>query len=310
VSRRLPHLFRIANPDLPPLRDDPPRATVSVWPLGRSTGGMSALQMGIQMDRQDQPHSTQKEGVTKPNGRAMSRAGADGHPGNGRARPQSAPAIAPPEQRLADLGEAVGVRCPSCGSPVDEHEYCSTCGLHLIAGPCRPTRWMGNARRLLLPMIALIALAGLGTGIYAIASQPQRTTLRHQVAWLTAASTSVEQQISVLQSSVSRAASKGNLTQLQGTVASLQHGGSLLRSDVGQLEGDVVHLQSSVGQLQGNVSQLQSQTSKVLTCLPQLQQQLDGLTVRTTNVGGWLTSATLSNPTPVSSACVQTVFGF
>jgi prefoldin subunit 5 len=261
------------------------------------------------MDRQDQPHTTQKERITKSNGRPASRTGTDGDSGNGDMRFQSAPMIAPAEQRMADVGEAVEVRCPRCGSPVDEHEYCSSCGLHLIARPYPPSGWTGNARMLLVPLIALIALVALGTGIYAIASQPQTTTLKRQMASLTTSSNSAQQQISILQSSVSHAATKGNLTQLQRTVASLQHGASLLRGNVGQLQGDVVHLQRGVGQLQGNASQLQSQTSNVLTCLPQLQQQIDGLNVKTTNVGGRLTSATLSNPAPVTRACEQTVFG-
>jgi len=265
------------------------------------------------MDGNDYPHSKQDKGTTQTISTTSPSVNADGHAGNGRKHPASAPVIEPPNQDgtalRVDLSETVDVRCPRCGSLINEHEYCSTCGLHLVGRPYPTVGW-DRAQRLLLPVVAMIALVGLGTGIYAIASQPQTTTLRRETTSLTATLSRANQQISALQSSVAHAATQGNLTQLQGTVGSLQHGASLLRRNVGQLQGDVGQLQGSVGQLQSSVSQLKNQTSRVLSCLPQLQQQVDGLNVKTTNVGGWLTSATLSNPTAVSKACAQTVFGF
>jgi ABC-type transporter Mla subunit MlaD len=163
---------------------------------------------------------------------------------------------------------------------------------------------------MVLPLATLIAVAALGTGIYAIATQPQTTSLQRNVAALNVALTRAHAQILALQSVVLHAASRSNVSQLQSTVGSLQHAASLLRGNVGQIRGDINGLQSSVGQLQGNVSQLQGQMRRVLTCLPQLEQQVDSLNAKTTTMGGFLTSASLANPTPVSKQCAQTVFGF
>ncbi|MGO9973367.1 MAG: hypothetical protein ACLP01_11275 [Solirubrobacteraceae bacterium] len=200
----------------------------------------------------------------------------------------------------------VEAMCPRCGSVVDEHEYCSTCGLRLRARP----GVMSRARRMALPLATLIAATALGTGIYAIASQPQTASLQRDVTALNLALTTAHAQIVALQSVVFHAASRSNVAQLQSTVGSLQHGASLLRGNVGQIRGDINALRSSVGQLQGNARQLQSQTGRVLTCLPQLEQQVDSLNVKATSIGGFLTSASLANPTPVSNQCAQTVFGF
>jgi X-X-X-Leu-X-X-Gly heptad repeat protein len=264
-------------------------------------------------DHQDHPHSQQDDGVAQTISPASPHIGADGHSGNGRTLPTSAAVIESLDQDAAgpqaDVSKTADAVCPRCGSLVDEYEYCATCGMHLVTRPSR-TGGRIRAREIVLPLIALIALAGLGSGIYAIATQPQTATLRHDVTSLKAALSSAQQQILALQTSVAHAASQGNVTQLQSTVGSLQHGASLLRGNVGQLQGGIGQLQASVGQLQGSVAQLQSQTSRLLTCLPQLQQQVDSLNVKTTNVGGWLTSATLSNPTAVSKGCAQTVFGF
>jgi len=245
--------------------------------------------------------------------RSRVRRHANGSSGNGRALPDS-----PVVERSDTNGissravspRTVEATCPRCGSVVDEHEYCSTCGLRLKARARAGSGFRGRARRMVLPLATLIAVAALGTGIYAIASQPPTASLRHNVAALNAALTTANAQIRALQSVVVHAASRTNVAQLQATVGSLQHGAGVLHGNVGLIRGEVDGLQSSVGQLQGSVSQLQRQMGRVLACLPQLEQQVDSLNVKATSMGGFLTSAWLANPTPVSQQCAQTVFGF
>jgi uncharacterized protein (DUF3084 family) len=185
----------------------------------------------------------------------------------------------------------------------------------------RTGRWMSKTRQVRLPMIALVALVALGTGIFATATQPQTTLLRHEVTSLTGALNRTHQQISVLQSSLAHAASQG--TRLQGAVGSLQHRVGGLQGAVGSLQhrvgglqgaaGSLQHrmavLRGNVGELQSSVGQLRAQSRSLVTCVPQLQQELHGLHVRTTNVGGLLTSASLASPTIVPKDCTKPLPG-
>ena len=181
--------------------------------------------------------------------------------------------------------------------------------------------WRGKSRRIRLPVIALVALAGLGTGIFATATQPQTTSIRREVTSLTGALYSTHQQISALQLSLADAASQG--TRLRRAVGSLQHRVGGLPRAVGRVERRVGGLQGAVGSLQhraaaiqehvgkaqSSIGQLRAQTSRLVMCLPQLQQELHGLNVQTTNTGGRLTSASLAKPTIVSRDCTKTIFG-
>ena len=191
--------------------------------------------------------------------------------------------------------------------------------------PNRISRWTGGwmieAREMRLGVIALVALAGLGTGIFATATRPQTTFLHHEVTSLTGALNSDHRQLMALRSSVTAAASQG--IRLQGDVRSLHRRvGSLqgttrsLQYRVGTLQGAAGLLQHRVGTLGGNVAELQSsdgqlraQSSRLLTCVPQLQQELHSLTVRSAKFRGWLKSASLANPTIVSKGCTKTLFG-
>ena len=266
------------------------------------------------MDGEDLTHSEQDEESSRAPGNAVQQAGPRvGHPDGGRRRRASAAMIA---FRVKDraggtrLGETFEFGCPRCGERVDGCEYCPACGLHLVdrgdVGVARPTR----LRMVLLSAVVLIALAGLGTGIYAIASQPQTSGLRDRVAALNAKLSSANTQLAALRSSVAQTASKGNITQLQKSVGSLHRGAAKLGSQVVGLGGRVGKLNSDVAQLRSSVSQVRAQTSKLLNCLPQLEQQITRLNIKTTSLGGLLTGATLSTPTAITSTCARTVFGF
>ena len=265
------------------------------------------------MDGEDLTHSEQGEDTTRAPGNALQQARPrGGHPDGGRRRRASAAMIAFRVKDRADgtgVGETFEFGCPRCGERVDGCEYCPACGLHLVdrgdVGDSRLTR----SRVVLLSVVALIAVAGLGTGIYAIASQPQTSGLRHQVAALTGKLSSANTQLAALRSSVARAPSMGNVTQLQKSVASLRKGAAGLRSNVVGLGRHVGTLESGVAQLRSGVGHVQAQTSKLLNCLPQLEQQIARLNVKTTSLGGLLTGAALSTPTAITSACAQSVFG-
>ena len=184
----------------------------------------------------------------------------------------------------ANVSEQAGPPvCPRCGSDADGNAYCATCGLHLAALPSQEPdgRTMSRAQQILLPIVAVVALVAVGLGIFAIASDPQTTTLRHDVSALQIQLKTAHAQIVTLKSSSAQAASQGNVAQLQ----------------------------ASVTQLQGKVGGLQNQTSKLITCVPQLQQELNGLNVTTANTNGWLTSAYLSNQTIISQDCTKTLNG-
>jgi hypothetical protein len=138
-----------------------------------------------------------------------------------------------------------------------------------------------TAHQILLPIVAVVALAGLGTGIAAIASAPQTTTLQQQVKTLQAhaktasvQSADARAQIATLQSSLSHSATQDNVTTLQ----------------------------TSVGRLQ-------NQIVTMLICIPQLQQEMGGLSVQTANNSGWLTEAYLQNPTIISQNCSKMLSG-
>jgi len=147
---------------------------------------------------------------------------------------------------------------------------------------------MTRAQRLLLPIVAVVALVGVGIGIFSIVSAPQTTTLRHAVTTL---------QIQLKSANAQIATDHGQIVTDHGQIAALQ--------------SSLVHTasQGNVAQLQGNVGRLQTQMGTLLICIPQLQQEIGGLNVNTSNTAGYLTSAFLSNSTIISSNCTKLLTG-
>lgn len=81
-----------------------------------------------------------------------------------------------------------------------------------------------------------------------------------------------------------------------------------------RLTGELSTAQAAISNLKANsqagaVSALQDQMTKLTVCIPELEQQIEGLNVNTSNQNGWLTSASLANPTIISSNCIKVLDG-
>ena len=144
----------------------------------------------------------------------------------------------------------------------------------------------------LIPILGVLASAAIGIGVLALTSAPSTNSLRTQVTALQADVGSLHAQLAaqrraLSQESRSLAASQ---TSTKATIASLR-----MQSDTAASAGDLNRLTMSVHRL--------------LVCVPQLQQELSGLSVQATNQSGWLTGASISNPTITSRDCSQTLYG-
>lgn len=118
--------------------------------------------------------------------------------------------------------------------------------------------------------IAVVAVAGVGTGVAAMKTQPSTKPLQRQIA--------------TLQTQVR------TLTTKAATLA---------------IETSAVKAAEAQAASTGNLNALKSDVAKLRLCVPQLQQEISGLNVQTSWQGaaGWLTSAYLQNPTIVSADC-------
>jgi hypothetical protein len=86
-----------------------------------------------------------------------------------------------------------------------------------------------------------------------------------------------------------------------------------LSRELSAANGQIAALKASsqagaVSALRGDMSGLQAQMSKLTLCIPEMQQEINGMTVQTSNTGGYLTTAYISDPTIVSSDCQSTLF--
>lgn len=125
-----------------------------------------------------------------------------------------------------------------------------------------------------LPIIAVLALGGIGVGVYALTKDPSLSSLRGDVRTLRADLASENREIATLKTSTADAATAGNVSTLQNSVSSVQNTMRMYK-----------------------------------VCIPELQQQINGMTVQTSNNGGYLTDAYLQNPTIVSSDCTKFLNG-
>lgn len=211
-----------------------------------------------------------------------------------------------------DSTQAIPLRvCRKCSTQSQiSGEFCPHCGGRFTrrragrkpktdAAPARATsassprehRQSGTASRaqlILLPIVGILAIVGLGLGLFALINQPSTAPLQREVNLLKAIDASQHEQISSLQTetaalktATASAATAGNLTALQ----------------------------TSVGGLTTTVKGVQGDLSTLHTCLPELSQEVNGLTVNTYNTGGYLTDAYLSNPTIISTNCTKFLTG-
>ncbi len=146
-------------------------------------------------------------------------------------------------------------------------------------------------------LVALMALGALAIGVFGFATmRPQTSDLRREVAALQLELRGSEQRLATVQTRLDRVATQRQLANFGGTVGAL-------RSTTGALRRGVAQLQSSI-------DQLQSHTAMLLFCVPELQQEISGLGVRSTNINGWLRSATLSGAGSLSQSCAHGLLGF
>jgi hypothetical protein len=138
---------------------------------------------------------------------------------------------------------------------------------------------MRRAYAILLPIIGVVALAGLVFGSLALFNQPTPST-------------------ATLQAEVR--ALRSELTNQKVQIAALKNDSQA---------GAVQTLQSSLRGLTLTMDGVQSNLKNWNVCLPEIQQELSGMTVQTQNNGVALTDAYLQNPTIISSDCTKTLNG-
>lgn len=156
---------------------------------------------------------------------------------------------------------------------------------------------MSRTQQIVLPIIGILAIFGVGLGLFALTNDPSTAPLQRQVNALKATAASQRQEIATLKTETASlkiatagAATAGNMTALQTSV------GGLSKSMIG---------------VQGNLSQLR-------TCLPELDQEVNTLGINT-NTGSvllndgtsdtFLTDAYINNPTVISNNCTKFLTG-
>jgi hypothetical protein len=163
--------------------------------------------------------------------------------------------------------------------------------------PAQQASGMTRTQQIVLVVIGVLAVVGLGLGLFALTNQPSTAPLQRQINALKAVNASQHQQIASLQSrtaalkaATAGAATAGNLTALQTSVSGLSHTMAGVRGDLGQLH----------------------------TCLPELSQEVGALNVNSStqsltlgdgSVDTFLTSAYLNNPTVISTTCTKVLAG-
>jgi hypothetical protein len=159
------------------------------------------------------------------------------------------------------------------------------------------SRGMSRAQQILLPVVGVIALAGVVLGALALSSDPSTAPLQRQVNALKAVDAAQHQQIAALQTetatlkaATASAATAGNLTALQTSVSDMSH---------------------TVSGVQGDLSTLH-------ICLPELSQELNSLNINSStqsltlgdgSTDTFLTSAYMTNPTVISTNCTKFLTG-
>lgn len=147
---------------------------------------------------------------------------------------------------------------------------------------------MSRTQQIVLVIVGVLAVVGVGLGLFALTNDPSTAPLQRQVNVLKAVDASQHQQIASLQTetatlktAAASSATAGNLTALQTSVSGMSH---------------------TVAGMQGDLSTLH-------ICIPELSQEVNGLSVNTFNTGGYLTDAYINNPTIISTNCTKFLTG-
>jgi len=156
---------------------------------------------------------------------------------------------------------------------------------------------MSRTQQIVLVIAGVLAVVGVGLGLFALTNDPSTAPLQRQVTVLKAVDASQHQQIASLQTetatlkaATASAATAGNLTALQTSVGGLTH---------------------TMAGVQGDLSTLH-------VCLPELSQEVNTLGVNTSTGGvvlndgttdTFLTSAYINNPTVISTNCTKFLTG-
>ncbi len=156
---------------------------------------------------------------------------------------------------------------------------------------------ISRTQQILLPIIGILAVFGVGLGLFALTNPPSTAPLQRQISALKVVDASQHQQIATLQTetatlkaATASAATTGNLTALQTSVGGLSH---------------------TVAGMQGDLSTLH-------ICLPELSQEVNTLDVNTSTgsvlldngkTDTFLTDAYINNPTVISTNCTKFLTG-
>lgn len=156
---------------------------------------------------------------------------------------------------------------------------------------------MRRTQQVVLVIVGVLAVVGVGLGLFALTNQPSTVPLQRQINALKAVDASQRQEIASLQTdtatlkaATASAATAGNLTALQTSVGGLTH---------------------TMAGVQGDLSTLH-------ICLPELDQEVGALNINTSTGGvvlgdgttdTFLTNAYISNPTVISTNCTKFLTG-
>jgi hypothetical protein len=94
---------------------------------------------------------------------------------------------------------------------------------------------MSRPHQVLVPIVAVLAIVGLGFGIYAVASKPSTGSLQHRVSMLEGELSTANQNITALQASTAQAATAGNVGKLEAAMSMLTLCLPQLQQEVGGL---------------------------------------------------------------------------
>jgi hypothetical protein len=163
--------------------------------------------------------------------------------------------------------------------------------------PDQQSRGMIRIQQVVLVIVGVLAVVGVGLGLFALTNQPSTAPLQRQINALKAVDASQHQQIAslrtqtaTLKAATASAATAGNLTALQ----------------------------TSVGGLSKSMQGVQGDLSALHNCLPELDQEVGALNVNTSTgsvllgdgtTDTFLTDAYINNPTVISNNCNKFLTG-
>lgn len=210
-------------------------------------------------------------------------------------------------RKCSAQSQVSGDSCPYCGARFTGKRIGRKA--RMVAAPVRATAnrrvhpehqqsgTMSRTQQIVLVIVGVLAVVGVGLGLFALANQPSTAPLQRQISALKVVDTSQHQQIATLQTetatlkaAAASAATAGNLTALQTSVGDLSH---------------------TVAGMQGDLSTLH-------VCLPELNQEVNTLGVNTStgsvllnngNTDTFLTDAYINNPTVISTNCTKFLTG-